>query len=114
MKTIELAITNRQVIQLKLGGAWRTIEPYQLGPQKGTEQAISVYGYCRDVVTDAFTKSRWQLFRIDDIDEVELTNYSFNPHIDYTGKEGLFQSTFCQLRLNNIKLRSSFKQKSSI
>ncbi|MBD2703890.1 hypothetical protein IC229_24805 [Spirosoma sp. BT702] len=114
LRTIESAIANQQVIQMKLGSTWRTIEPYQIGPQKGIEQSISVYGYCRDIVADARTPSRWQLFRVDDIDVVELTNYSFQPHIDYTGKEELLQSTFCQLRLNKGKLKNSYKQKSPV
>jgi len=97
LATIQSAIIGHQVIQFEINNTWRTVEPYQLGLQKG-EKALSLYGYCRDVVSDDFTPSRWQVFSLEAMKHIELTNYCFQPHVDYDGKADLMTSVFCKLQ----------------
>lgn len=94
---IHTAIKKQQVIQLRLGNRWRTVEPYQTGIRKGTQESV-VYGYCRDVIPAGAVPGRWQMFNLDEIDAVELTNYSFQPHVDYIGQCDCFQMVFSRVR----------------
>ncbi|GAB2531835.1 hypothetical protein [Spirosoma aerophilum] len=95
--TIEVAIKRQQVIQIKHFNTWRTIEPYQLGIHfRG--QTLVVYGYCRDVIPAHIKQSRWQVFNLEEIASIELTNYSFQTHIDYKGQYNFMQSVFAKLR----------------
>ncbi len=94
---IDSAITSQQVIQIRLYNQWRTVEPYLIGLHKNTQMSI-VYGFCRDVVPCDATPSRWQVFNLDDIDLIELTNYSFQPHTDYEGEYEFMQTVYRSLK----------------
>ncbi|WP_148562402.1 hypothetical protein [Spirosoma radiotolerans] len=85
LRTIDAAIGKQQVVQIKLKNTWRTVEPYLVGLHRVTRSPV-LYGYCRDVVPDYKTPSRWEIFYLDEVDFAELTSYSFQPHIDYTGR----------------------------
>lgn len=94
---IDSAITTRRVIQIKQNKNWRTLEPYLFGfPKEGRKQ-LTIYGYCLDIVPDAHTPSRWQMVELENVEEIELTNYWFQPRADYTGQTDLMQTIFCQL-----------------
>lgn len=95
--TIEVAIKRQQVIQLKYKDAWRTVEPYQLGTHH-RGQGLVLYGYCRDVIPADLKQSRWQIFSLEEIDSIELTNYSFQPHIDYKGQYTFMQDVLAKVR----------------
>jgi len=85
IKTLELAIVGKQVFQIRLKNTWRTVEPYLIGLHRVTQELV-LYGYCRDTVPSYTTPSRWEIFQLDKIDSIELTSYSFLPHIDYKGQ----------------------------
>ncbi|WP_020595166.1 hypothetical protein [Spirosoma panaciterrae] len=94
---IDSAITTQRVIQIKQNKNWRTLEPYLFGfPKEGRKQ-LTIYGYCLDIVPDAHTPSRWQMVELENVEEIELTNYWFQPRADYTGQADLMQTIFCQL-----------------
>jgi hypothetical protein len=94
--TIEVAIKRKQVIQIKHQDAWRTIEPYQVGIHYRSQELV-LYGYGRDVIPTSTKHSRWQVFSLGEIDSIELTNYSFQPHIDYKGQYNFMQSVLAKL-----------------
>jgi len=83
--TIDVAIRGQQVVQIRLKNTWRTVEPYMIGLHRITHESV-LYGYCRDTVPSYATPSRWEMFHLDKIDSIELTSYSFLPHIDYKGQ----------------------------
>ncbi|GAB3018109.1 hypothetical protein [Spirosoma pulveris] len=93
---IDDAIVNQFVIQIKVKKSWRTIEPYMTGLKRDTLTSV-VYGFCRDTVPSASSPSRWQFFNLDDIDAIEVTNYSFQPHVDYKGKTDALLSVYRKL-----------------
>lgn len=91
------AIIDQQVVQIKLAKTWRTIEPYMMGLHEDTGKSV-VYGFCRDVVPSSTMPSRWQLFDLEDIQAVEVTNYSFRPHVDYEGDENGMRRVYRKLK----------------
>ncbi|GAB3792481.1 hypothetical protein GCM10028819_02760 [Spirosoma humi] len=84
-KTLDAAIRGQQVVQIRLENTWRTVEPYLMGLHRVTQGPV-LYGYCRDTVPNYTTPSRWEIFHLDKVDSIELTSYSFLPHIDYKGR----------------------------
>ena len=82
-QTIISAIATQRVIQLNLGSGWRTLEPYQLVYCPEDEKDVLLYGYCRDIIATSLMPSRWQYFHVLDVKKVELTNYCFEPLIEY-------------------------------
>jgi hypothetical protein len=90
------SIDDKCVIQFKLDHSWRTVEPYMLGFTPD-EQSLGLFGYCRDVVVNGQTPSRWQLFRLEEMQEVEITNYRFEPHSQYKGKTELVRQVAYRL-----------------
>ncbi|SOD79333.1 hypothetical protein [Spirosoma fluviale] len=94
---IDDAIMDQLVIQIKVKKRWRTIEPYMTGLRRDTLTSV-VYGFCRDTVPSPVSPSRWQFFNLDDIDAIEVTNYSFQPHIDYRGKTDALLTVYRKLK----------------
>ncbi|MBN8825927.1 MULTISPECIES: WYL domain-containing protein [unclassified Spirosoma] len=92
--TIESAILDQRVIQINVQGAWRTLEPYQLGLSRQGSRKLTLYGYCRDRACVSRTNSRWQFFEIDQISRIELTTYSFLPHVSYSEQADLLHPVF--------------------
>ncbi|WP_080054171.1 WYL domain-containing protein [Spirosoma aerolatum] len=98
--TIESAILDQRVIQINIQGAWRTLEPYQLGlPRQGSGK-LTLYGYCRDLACVSRTNSRWQLFEIEQISRIELTTYSFLPHVSYSEQADLLHPIFFRVPIS--------------
>ncbi|GAB3544508.1 hypothetical protein [Spirosoma fluminis] len=85
LKLIDFAMRNHWVIQLKHKNSWRTVEPYIAGVHQTTHSA-SLYGYCRDVVPSPKEgNTRWQVFSLNEVEDVELTFYEFSTRYDYGG-----------------------------
>ncbi|GAB3970744.1 hypothetical protein GCM10028806_19290 [Spirosoma terrae] len=103
LTVIGTAITDHRVIQIKYNNVWRTIEPYMAGLHKES-QMPSLYGFCRDVTPTLYTKTdnRWQIFSFSDIEDIELTYYEFNPHLEYTGANDRLQPVYVKLAPNRI------------
>ena len=95
---ISAAIVGYRVVQLKHRGIWRTIEPYIAGTDTTTKLPC-VYGFCRDVIPNSSPGHdvRWQFFRIDELEAVEMTYYQFRPHIEYNGSCGRIQPILTRL-----------------
>ncbi|GAB3781511.1 hypothetical protein GCM10028818_35750 [Spirosoma horti] len=96
-RTLDAAIGRQQVVQIKVRNAWRTVEPYLMGLH-GVTQSPVLYGYCRDIVPDFMTPSRWGIFYLNEIDSIEITSYSFQPHIDYTGRMESIQPVYRRIK----------------
>ncbi|ADB39131.1 hypothetical protein [Spirosoma linguale] len=94
---IDDAILDQQVIQIKVKKKWRTIEPYMTGLDRNSLKSV-VYGFCRDMVPSPSYPSRWQRFDLDDIDAIEVTNYSFDPHVDYEGEDDCMLTVYRKLK----------------
>jgi|SRR5919202_3403289 hypothetical protein len=84
LAVIEEAITSQRVIQIKHNNTWRTVEPHLVGSHQFSH-SHSFYGYCRgDVISGEQAKtSRWQVFHVDELEDIELTLYSFESHSNY-------------------------------
>ena len=98
--TLESAIMDQRVIQIKFQGIWRTLEPYQLGLPKQGSGKLTLYGYCRDLACLSLTNSRWQLFEVDQISRIELTTYSFQPHASYSEQTDLLHPIFFRVPIS--------------
>lgn len=97
LQLIDSAIRSQRVVQIKLNGSWRTVEPYVAGIHQ-TTNSVSLYCYCRDVIPgQAPGESRWQVFSLDEIDEIELTWYEFETHCDYEHETGLFAPIYFRM-----------------
>lgn len=98
------AIKSKRVIQIKHKGNWRTVEPYIIGNETGIN-STTLYGLCRDVIPalSPGQASRWQIFHFDDIEVAEVTNYQFQPHVDYKGH--------CD-RISNVHVRLPIRSSS--
>lgn len=94
---IDDAILDQQVIQIKVGKKWRTIEPYMTGLDRNSLKSV-VYGFCRDVIPSPAYPSRWRCFNLDDIDAIEVTNYSFDIHTDYEGEDDCMLTVYRKLK----------------
>lgn len=97
VETSQAAIRNLQVVQIRVKNTWRTVEPYLVGLHGVTQRPV-LYGYCRDVVPDYRTPSRWEVFYLDEIDSIDLTSYSFQPHSDYKGQIDSVDSVWCRVK----------------
>ncbi|MFD2574517.1 hypothetical protein ACFSUS_28030 [Spirosoma soli] len=97
LQLIDSAIKSRLVVQLKHKGTWRTVEPYMAGIHQ-QKQTASLYCYCRDVIPgQQLGNTRWQIFNLDDIEDMELTLYGFETHIDYRGKAESFKPVYAKM-----------------
>ena len=104
---IDSAVASQRVIQLKHNNQWRTIEPYMVGLHSET-QVPCLYGFCRDVMGDS---PRWQFFMLSEIRNMELTNYSFQPHLEYEGSHTLLKSIYIKLKVKGFKEPKKITQK---
>lgn len=89
VQLVMLAIATRRVIQIRVQAHWRTLEPYVLSKQKRNRKVLILYAYCRDIVQTEQHPSRWQRFRMDEIEQAELTLYMFCPHMEYVKPKDL-------------------------
>jgi hypothetical protein len=80
---VDRAILGHWVVQIYHQGSWRTVEPYLVGLEPDS-QAHYLYGYCRSVMANPKTgQTRWQLFWLSEIQQMELTVYGFTPQANY-------------------------------
>ena len=94
-QTIQAAIHNRHVLELKYNGYSRKVEPHAYGRDRGGEEILRCFQVAGG--SESGERTGWKLLKVADAYSVIQTSGIFSPRPEYKRGDKAMQYIFCEL-----------------
>ncbi|WP_304305943.1 hypothetical protein [Pseudacidovorax intermedius] len=94
-QTIQAAIHDRRVLELRYNGYSRTVEPHAYGRDRGGEEILRCFQVAGG--SESGERTGWKLLKVADVYSVTQTSANFSPKPEYKRGDKAMQYIFCEL-----------------